>query len=225
MSSSFKDDNSIHKRRTSSNDALPTTSAKASPMFPKKSPLISGQAKSHVPIEHPIPKLPKAIPQAPLSGSGMAPISKPGLAFSTQALTPSKAGLSLSTPTPPAFVAAPPASAPIAAAEFNQFQGMQITSLGPKRSASATPVKKPAVPVPSPEEDIFASMGLLANPTFSHAPAPAPKLGVTTSSTRWNAPIASQPANMTSNAVASFGAEDGDDNWDDDGDLDDLLDE
>lgn len=70
-------------------------------------------------------------------------------------------------------------------------------------------------------------MGLMAQPKFTHAPAP--KSAATTTSSRWTAPLAPAPVAAASHLVSSgnsFDAGDGDDdNWDDDGDLDDLLDD
>ncbi len=201
LASSFKDDSSVHKRRTSSNESLPTS--KTSLMFHKKSPHVSSQAKSHSATEpHTIPKLPKTIPQAPISGSGMSltAISKPGINRTTPALTPASASVS----------------------EFSHLQGMKITTLGPKRNAPATPAKKAPVSAPSPEEDIFASMGLAAKPIFSQAAAPVTSPALMSS--RWNVPSVVPVATIATTTATSFGGDD-DENWDDDGDLDDLLDD
>jgi hypothetical protein len=102
--------------------------------------------------------------------------------------------------------------------------------LGKKKTA---PPKKAPAPAPSPEDDIFASMGLAAKPKFSHAP-PATRTSPPVSASRWGAATTSSntfaaatPSNTfaattTTNSFDDAG--DDDDNWgDDDTDLDDLL--
>jgi len=234
LSISSKDDNSVHKRRTSSNESLTKqpsqASSKTSSMssYRKTSPRITSQVKSHTLSEQQhIPKLPN---KAPPAGPGMS-LSKPsvptgGVVRSSSASKP-KAGMAPSAQGA-APVAPSPATAPVTT-DYNNMQGLKISSLGPKISKPATPAKPPA-PAPSPEDDIFASMGLSAKPTFSHAPAPPPKPMATTSS-RWGATTvapAAAASTFLSTTGASFGTGDGDgddDNWDDDGDLDDLLDD
>lgn len=209
LASSFKDDNSVHKRRTSSNESL--TANKTSPMFHKKSPHSAIQPKTHTPSDHHIPKLPKAVPPAPVSGGS-------GLSLKAKPAAPMPA---MSLPTPTTVPSAPSSTN---SADFSHLQGMTITSLGPKRAVPSAPAKKP--PAPSPDDDIFASMGLAAKPTFSHAPAPA-TIPTAVSSSRWNAPVsapAPAPAQKLVVASSSLGVDDVA-NWDDDGDLDDLLDD
>lgn len=216
LATSFKDDNSVHKRRQTSNESLSAT--KTSPMFQKKSPHPAIQPKTHIPTEHHIPKLPKAVPPAPVSGSGMSLKSKTTSASPMSGVTHSTAagpGFSLSAPT-----TVPSAPSSTNSTDFGHLQGMAITSLGPKRAVQSTPVKK--APTPSPDDDIFASMGLAAKPTFSNTPAPA-TIPTAVTSTRWNAPVSASPAPLAVTGT-SFGGEDVA-TWDDDGDLDDLLDD
>ena len=107
-----------------------------------------------------------------------------------------------------------------------------ITSLGKK----APPKPKPSV-TKKDDDDIFASMGLSAKPTFSSAgntstpqrPA-VPSAPTSSGSGRWGQATASTSALGGSTGVSSTlqsagSMEGGDDNWDDDGDLDDLLDD
>lgn len=221
LASSMRDDNSVHKRRSTSHDSLPSggTPAQTMPAYKKSSPRVNTQVKSHIPTDHQhhIPKLPKVAAHAPISSSstGMSLKPKPGMALSSPA------------PVPPAPASAPPTNNNIAG--FGQMQGLAITSLGPKRTAPAAAPKKAVAPAPSPEDDIFASMGLAAKPKFVHAPAAPPKPAATTtmSSSRWNnAPAPAAP--VASKLISSGNSLDGggdDDNWDDDGDLDDLLDD
>ena len=103
---------------------------------------------------------------------------------------------------------------------------MQITTLGPVRPKVPL-LKKAPVPAPSQEDDIFASMGLSAKPTFSHVPAPAPTPATTSSSSRWAAlnTVVAAPSSAPAIAGTSLTTDAVGDTWDDDGDLDDLLDD
>jgi len=99
-------------------------------------------------------------------------------------------------------IAPAPVSAPAPAILPNN-----VTSLGTRQTSGA--IRKPPQAKPKPQEDdIFASMGLAAKPTFT-----AP-------------PTTSRPAPTTSSALAAA-AEDVDveADWGDDSDLDDLLDD
>lgn len=101
-------------------------------------------------------------------------------------------------------VAPAPVSAPAPA-----IPSRPIASLGTRQQAR----RKPAAPKPKPQQDdIFASMGLAAKPTFSH-PASA---GRTTQAATTPSALAAAAEEMD----VDPGAE-----WDDDGDLDDLLDD
>ena len=191
--------------------------------FKKTSPRVASQVKTHnntTTSDHhyQMPKLPKGVPPAHLS----PPVTiKPSMSAQASSTAP---------------IEAAPLSAPTGAGYNPAVKGMQISSLGPKRTALATPVKKVAANAPSMEDDIFASMGLAAIPKFSHAPtavASKPAAGAMSTSTmnsnRWTASSPStQTAPVASKLVSSGNSLDGadaDDNWDDDGDLDDLLDD
>lgn len=84
------------------------------------------------------------------------------------------------------------------------------------------------------EDDIFASMGLSAKPTFSHTPSPATSKTTATSisGSRWA--VSPSPATFPTTAAApptttsyslSATVNDDDADWGDDADLDDLLDD
>ena len=60
-------------------------------------------------------------------------------------------------------------------------------------------------------DDLFASMGLAAKPTFS---------ATTSSSTTTKAPLSKKSSDLVATDLMSVDAK-----WDDDGDLDDLLDD
>lgn len=202
---------SMHKRRSSSNESY-NRSVRTAPAnqssFKRASPR-SGRGNKA--MDHNLP----SIPQVPTSGIGLsltAPSAKPGLSLSK----------------PKSVVAAAPATAPARPPDFGNLGGMKITSLGPKRAAP-TPTKKAPTPAPVPEDDIFASMGLVAKPKFSHAPPPVHKTPATTTS-RWAPPATAAttaPSSVIPTASINLDADagDGDDNWDDDADLDDLFDD
>lgn len=123
------------------------------------------------------------------------------------AMTRPKASPSVTRPTirtPPTSFSpkAPVAYSPTPAA--TSTMPMQITSLGIKKTSTVAAKKKP-VKKKTPDDDLFASMGFSAKPTFQHAP---PK------------PAAAPVSNTSSLAAVDMG---GDADWDDDGDLDDLL--
>jgi hypothetical protein len=93
-------------------------------------------------------------------------------------------------------------STPYSAAATPAMPTMQITSLGLKKASGVGLAKKK--PIRKKEDDLFASMGLAAKPTFSQAPK------------------AKAVAKPKSSALAATDmGEEAD--WDDDGDLDDLL--
>lgn len=214
-----RDDSSVHKRRNTSPESQPQISPNG---YYKQSPRLNTHKKPHTTITSTvdnIPTLPKPIPSSvPSTGKGMSlggarPLGGVGSGIQAK---PSSLGGAM------AF----PSQEPIPA--------MAITSLGPKR----TPIKAaPKKPAPPKEDDIFASMGLSATPTFSHAPAPASRPATSASAlggSRWAASsITPAPASSTFAATSTFSAtaasavvddDDGDDdNWDDDADLDDLL--
>jgi hypothetical protein len=94
-------------------------------------------------------------------------------------------------------------STPYSAAATSAMPTMQITSLGLKKASGVGLAKKKPMKKKQ-EDDLFASMGLAAKPTFSQAP---------------KAKTAAKP-NSSALAATDMGDEP---DWDDDGDLDDLL--
>lgn len=95
----------------------------------------------------------------------------------------------------------------------------KIASLGVRQTAvpKRTKEEKPK------DDDIFASIGLAAKPTFSSRPN-APSSGGNTSGAR-TAALAPAPVTSTLSAVAADVSDDVGEDWGDDSDLDDLLDE
>jgi len=91
-----------------------------------------------------------------------------------------------------------------AAAATPAMPAMHITSLGVKKATGASSLANKKKPIKKKDDDLFASMGLAAKPTFSHVPKPK------------------APAKTKSSALAATDLG-GDADWDDDGDLDDLL--
>ena len=141
-------------------------------------------------------------------------------------------GMSLKPSAGNAMPVATPMSTPVSAfgGTTSGMPAMQITSLGKKKAPASA---KKASPPPSKEDDIFASMGLSAKPTFSHNTAPARQAAKPTATSlgnpgsRWGtisgspapAAVSAPIASSNFSATGSFGGDD----WDDDGDLDDLL--
>jgi hypothetical protein len=119
-----------------------------------------------------------------------------------------------SKPTPKEMKKTSPTAHQLTAASMS----MAITTLGKKKKIPVKP-KKPA---PPQEDDIFASMGLVAKPTFSHAP-PAAKAAPATSS-QWPIPAPTTTSSALSATSANFN-DNGSDDWSDDDDLNDLLDD
>lgn len=123
----------------------------------------------------------------------------------------------------------PPATIPTTA-DLLESMPMAIKSLGPKTTSTALPTKpKPAT---STDDDLFASLGLSAKPTFKPAPVAALRSTPSPTSAYSNGNIhtrtlaaAPQPATSAVRAVMDEedGLSAGMDEWGDDEDLDDLL--
>jgi len=105
---------------------------------------------------------------------------------------------------------------------LHQQQQQQITALG---VPSLGAVKKPPARPKPQEDDIFASMGLAAQPRFQHAPvrSPPPSGGAASSVSSWGGMSGTVPAAPRSAPVPPVSTAFDADAWDD-GDLDDLLD-
>lgn len=169
------------------------------------------------------PTITKKVSPAPPSSGGLSLSSSSNRSTSGGSLP--KSGMNLgkrpsgsptTTPSP-----AVPSTMPIP---------QRITSLGKKKSPKVKP-KKAVAPA---EDDIFASMGLSAKPTFSHTPSPATSKTTATSvsGSRWA--VSPSPATFPTTAAApptttsyslSATVNDDDADWGDDADLDDLLDD
>jgi hypothetical protein len=227
--SSTTSGDSFHRRRSPSTESS------------NRTPVTKTTTKSIPGVQNSFIRSSPAATRNPVSGDRNAPImpqqipaSTSGRSSSFTSSSTSKPGLALSKPPPPSFQSPSTAPVPSAASQppatplsdFGNLGGMKITSLGPVRS-NTMPSKKPPAPAPPPEDDIFASMGLLAKPTFSHstpAPAPAPSAP----SSRWSAAVPLAAASSSASAMVGTRLDaaevaDDDGNWDDDGDLDDLF--
>ena len=242
MTPSFATDTNLHNRRPSNDQSpfqkhLPKRSPRKPSPITQRTPMDSLLEMPNIPPTHPTPST------APVAG-----------------LTVKKTGMSLggapkATSTPvPMSAGVPPKASSQGNTGFNPEtvptsiggNPLQITNLGKKKPAAA-PVKK--APAPAPEDDIFASMGLAAKPTFSHAPAPTTRRAPSSSSSsRWattpstSAPVtkpsstfggsiqgattmAAASSNLTTSGGLTATSSGGDDDADwDDADLDDLLD-
>ena len=208
----------VTKRRTSGDNSLDDDFGWGS-SSPRKSPSINSKTLGSS-ITNKAPQVPR-LPTPPVPGaSGLniqpAPNSYPSTTITSSSHQSTSTPSSLSVPlTSPMAVIQP------------------ITTLGQKIT------KSPQKPATKQEDDIFASMGLAAKPTFSHNTptrtviSSAPNsLG---SAGRWTqtsdfvgthtigAISSTNQSTTTYNATASIG--DDADNWDDDADLDDLLDD
>lgn len=108
----------------------------------------------------------------------------------------------------PTRVTPAPVSAPLpVVASIPNPPPQSIASLGPSRQQNAR--RKPPAPPKPPQDDIFASMGLTAKPSFT-----SPR------TTTQAAPTSSGLAAAAQEAAGDVGEE-----WGDDSDLDDLLDD
>lgn len=189
LTPSYNFDSNLHNRRPSNeNNAF---YKKSSAALPKKSPMRPATSLTRAPANATIdmPYLPSAqqspLPKAAVSGLSIkkaTPISK---LHGSRAPAPASAGAPSTAnliPLPNSIGGAP----------------LQITSLGQKQPVTAPP-KKPHAP--PPEDDIFASMGLSAKPTFTHNTAQA-KPVTKASSSRWNT---TPPAPVTSPIMSPQG--------------------
>lgn len=242
LATSNKDDSSVHKRRTPSNESLPGAPS-SSAASPSSSGKLAPTRTNSITKGHPAAVTTSSFNHTPKTTFANHSIGSKSTLPTAPSSVPSSGigykgtsnGLQLSRP--PAVLSSP-ATAPVPTTamsmptnpDYPAVGGMQITSLGPARKKGPTPNKKPAA---QQEEDIFASMGLSAKPEFSHTPAAKPKAQpVQLSGSRWattpTTPITPAPASTLAAAAAaaaapsSANASGDDDNWGDD-DLDDLI--
>lgn len=168
------------------------------------------------------PTITKTVSPAPPSSGGL---SIPSSNRSTSGGSLPKSGMTLGK-----RPSGSPTTTPSPAVPSSMPLPQRVTSLGKKKSPKAKP-KKAVAPA---EDDIFASMGLSAKPTFSHTPSPATSKTTATSisGSRWA--VSPSPATFPTTAAApptttsyslSATVNDDDADWGDDADLDDLLDD
>jgi hypothetical protein len=197
LTPSYNGDSNLHNRRPSNDSSGHKKMPPAA--LPKKSPLRPSTSITRTPANTfsdtpTLPSIQHTPAPAPVSGLSLKKATPIGRLNATIAPAPMSAG-------------APALGTSIGGAANNPLPSsiggapLQITSLGTKKPTVAQPKKAPAPPSP-PEDDIFASMGLAAKPTFSHNSSSSRPVAAASGS-RWNT-TAAAPVTAPVNTSLGF---------------------